>query len=219
MFSARGEIFTVPAKEGSITRSHANFGNSGEICGHEHPDGRWVAYMSDRTGEDELYIAPQDGLGQEQRITTDGKVFRLPATWSPDSQKLLFADKEVRLFYIDIKDKPDQIDQGKYADLTDYNWSPDGNWVAYSKASENRNVMIYLYGLADKKITAVTTNANDSSAPYFDPEGKYLYFFSNRDFNEVLGVYDMEFANPKAGRVYIATLRADEPSPFSDIER
>ena len=80
--------------------------------------------------------------------------------------------------------------------------------------TDNRNGVIYLYSLADRKITPVTTSASDSSAPYFDPEGKYLYFLSNRDFNEVLGVFDLEFANPKAGRVYIATLRADEPSPF-----
>ncbi len=217
VFSARGDIFTVPAKEGSI-RNLTRTPGIREKYAAWSPDGRWVAYMSDRTGEDELYIAPQDGLGQEQRITSDGKVFRLPPVWAPDSKMLLFADKNVRLFYVDINDKkPVQIDQGKYADLTDYNWSPDSDWVAYSKAGENHNGVIYLYGLADRKITAVTTDANDSSAPYFDPEGKYLYFLSNRDFNEVLGVYDFEFANPKAGRVYVATLRADEPSPFPPL--
>ncbi len=214
VFSARGDIFTVPAKEGSVRNLTRTPGVREKFAAWS-PDGRWVAYMSDRTGEDELYITPQDGLGQEQRITFDGKMFRLPPVWAPDSKKLLFADKETRLFYVDINDKkPVQIDQGKYADLTDYNWSPDSNWVTYSKAAENHNGVIYLYGLADRKISAVTTNASDSSAPYFDPEGKYLYFLSNRDFNEVLGVYDMEFANPKAGRVYIATLRADEPSPL-----
>jgi tricorn protease len=214
VFSARGDIFTVPAKEGSI-RNLTRTPGIREKYAAWSPDGRWVAYVSDRTGEDELYVVPQDGLGQEQRITFDGKMFRLPPIWSPDSKKLVFADKDVRLFYVDIKDKkPVQIDQGKYADLTDYNWSPDSNWVAYSKAAEDRNGVIYLYGLADKKITAVTTDSSDSSAPYFDPEGKYLYFLSNRHFNEVLGVYDMEFANPKAGGIYVATLRSDEPSPF-----
>ena len=214
VFSARGDIFTVPAKEGSI-RNLTRTPGIREKYAAWSPDGRWVAYISDRTGEDELYITPQDGLGQEQRITYDGKMFRLPPVWAPDSKKLLFADKEARLFYVDINDKKlVQIDQGKYADLTDYRWSPDSNWVAYSKTTENHKGVIYLYGLADRKMSAVTTNANDSSGPYFDPEGKYLYFLSNRDFNEVLGVYDIEFANPKAARVYIATLRADEPSPF-----
>ena len=214
VFTARGDIFTVPAKEGSI-RNLTRTPGIHEKYAAWSPDGRWVAYMSDRTGEDELYITSQDGLGQEQRITFDGKMFRLPPQWAPDSKKVLFADKEAHLFYVDISDKkPVLVDQGKYGDLTDYNWSPDSNWVAYSKAADNRNGVIYLYGLADRKITPVTTSASDSSAPYFDPEGKYLYFLSNRDFNEVLGVYDLEFANPKAGRVYIATLRADEPSPF-----
>ncbi len=214
VFTARGDIFTVPAKEGSI-RDLTRTPGIREKYAAWSPDGRWVAYMSDRTGEDELYLSPQDGLGQEVRITFDGKMFRLPPTWSPDSRKLLFADKDTRLFYVDIdQKKPVLIDQGKYADLTDYNWSPDSNWVAYAKAGVNRNNVIYLYNLGDKKITPVTTSASDSSAPYFDPEGKYLYFLSNRDYNEVIGVFDFSFANPKAGRVYIVTLRADEPSPL-----
>jgi len=214
VFSARGDIFTVPAKEGS-TRNLTRTPGVREKYVAWSPDGRWVAYMSDRTGEDELYIMPQDGLGQEQRITFDGKMFRLPPLWSPDSKKLLFADKEAHLYYVDVSErKPVLIDQGKYLDLTDYNWSPDSNWVAYSKAAQNRNGVLYCYGLAEKKIIPITTDASDTTAPYFDPEGKYLYFLSNRDFNEVLGVYDFEFANPKAGRVYIVTLRADEPSPL-----
>jgi len=213
-FSARGDIYTVPAKEGSI-RNLTQSSGSREKYAAWSPDGKWVAYMSDQTGEDELYLSPQDGMGAAQRITSNGKVFRLAPVWAPDSKKLLFADKNLRLFYVDINDKtPVQIDQGKYFDLTDYNWSPDSNWVAYAKAGENRNGVIYLYNLADRKISPVTNDSSNSTAPYFDPEGKYLYFLSNRDFNEVLGVYDIEFANPLAGRVYIATLRADEPSPF-----
>ncbi|HUA16087.1 MAG TPA: PDZ domain-containing protein [Verrucomicrobiae bacterium] len=214
VFTARGDVFTVPAKEGSI-RDLTRTPGIRERDATWSPDGRWIAYLSDRTGEYELYVTPQDGMGQEQRITFDGKMFRLAPTWSPDSRKLLFADKEARLFYVDVKDKkPILIDQDKYGDITDYNWSPDSNWVTYAKNAENNNGVIYLYNLADSKISPVTTDASNSGNPYFDPEGKYLYFLSNRDFNEVLGVYDFEFSNPKATRVYVATLRADEPSPF-----
>jgi tricorn protease len=117
---------------------------------------------------------------------------------------------------VDIEEKkPLQIDKGKYADLDDYNWSPDSKWVVYAKAAENLNQVIYLFSLADKKITPVTTSFNSSWKPVFDPGGKYLCFFSNRDYNEVLGVYDFEFANPKATRVYVVTLRSDLPSPFA----
>ncbi len=214
VFTARGDVFTVPAKEGSVRDLTRTSGIREKYVAWS-PDGRWVAYISDRTGEDELYIIPQDGLGPEVRITTGSTMFHLLPVWSPDSTKLAFADKAARLWYVDINDKkPVQVDQDKYADLTDYAFSPDSKWIAYSKHADNRNGVITLYSLADRKSTPVTTSASDSSAPYWDPAGRYLYFFSNRDFNEVIGVYDIGFANPKAGRVYIVTLKADEPSPL-----
>ncbi|MGA2076397.1 MAG: S41 family peptidase, partial [Terriglobia bacterium] len=215
VFTARGDIFTVPAKEGSIRNLTRTPGIQEKYAAWS-PDGKWIAYFSDRTGEDELYIIPQDGSGAEVRITFDGKMHRLPPLWSPDSKKLLYADKDTRLFYVDIDEKkPVEIDKGKYSDTTDYNWSPDSKWVVYAKAAENLNGVIYLYSLADKKITPVTTDFTASGNPVFDPAGKYLYFLSNRDYNEVLGVYDLEFANPKATRVYVVTLRSDLPSPFA----
>ena len=215
VMTARGDVFTVPAKEGSI-RNLTHTPGIREKDAIWSPDGRWVAYLSDRSGEDELYITPQDGLGAEVRITTDGSMFRLPPQWSPDSKKLLFADKSLCLFYVDIdQKKPVMIDQGRYADLAQYAWSPDSRWVAYAKSAENRNNVIYLYSLADAKITPVTTDFYESRNPAFDPDGLYLYFLSDRDYNEVLGVYDFEFANPKATRVYAVTLRADTVSPFA----
>ena len=215
VFTARGDVFTVPAKEGS-TRDLTQTPGIREKNATWSPDGRWIAYLSDRTGEDELYLMPQDGSGPEVRVTTDGTMFRLSPQWSPDSQKLLFADKSLRLFYVDIKEKkPVLIDQGKYADLTDYNWSPDSKWVAYSKVEKNTNGVIYLYSLTDKKITAATTDFYGGWNPVFDPGGQYLYFLSSRDYNAVLGVYDSEFANPKATRVYALTLRKDTASPLA----
>jgi tricorn protease len=215
VLTARGDIFTVPAKEGSI-RNLTQTPGIREKYAAWSPDGKWIAYLSDRSGEDEIYITPQDGMGKETRITTDGKMFRMPPVWSPDSKKLLFADKDLRLFYVDVEQKtPVLIDQGKYSDLNEYVWSPDSKWVAYAKAEVNNYSTINLYSLADKKITPVTTNFTNNSSPAFDPRGKYLFFLSQRDYNEVLGVYDFEFANPKATRVYLVTLRADLPSPFA----
>ncbi|HET7841586.1 MAG TPA: PDZ domain-containing protein [Terriglobia bacterium] len=215
VFAARGDIFTVPAEKGSIRNLTLTPGIREKDAAWS-PDSKWIAYFSDRTGEDELYITPQDGMGKEVRITSDGRMFRLPAVWAPDSKKLLFADKSLRLFYVDVESKqPVLIDQGKYNDLTDYSWSPDSQWVAYAKAEANHNQAIYLYSLVNKKTTSVTTSFTDSFNPVFDPAGKYLYFLSNRDYNEVLGVFDFEFSNPKPTRVYVVTLRSDLPSPFA----
>jgi tricorn protease len=214
VFSARGDVFTVPAKEGSV-RNLTRTPGIREKGVSWSPDGRWVAYVSDRSGEDELYITPQDGAGKEQQITSGHRGFMFPPQWSPDSRKLAWSDFELRLHYVDINEKkPVEVDRGKFADLTDYAWSPDSKWITYAKQAENNNSVIYLYSLADRKSTPVTTSFSDSTTPTFDPDGRYLYFVSNRDYNEVIGNYDFEFANPKTARVYIATLRPDVASPL-----
>jgi tricorn protease len=215
VFTARGDVFTVPAKEGSI-RNLTQTPGIREKYAAWSPNGKWIAYFSDRTGTDELFLMPQDGMGDEVQVTDNGKVFRLPPEWAPDSKKLLFADKDTKLYYVDVGTKqPVEIDRSGFADLTDYTWSPDSKWVAYAKAGENHNHVIYLFSLADNKITPVTTGFTDSWNPCFDAEGRYLYFLSNRSYNAVLDTYDAEFINPKATRIYAATLKADLLSPFA----
>ncbi|MBS1853034.1 MAG: PD40 domain-containing protein [Acidobacteria bacterium] len=214
VLAARGDIFTVPAKEGSA-RNLTRTPGIRERGVSWSPDGRWIAYISDRSGEDEIYIASQDGLGKEQAITSGYKGFKFAPSWSPDSKKVAWADKDLRLWYIDVGDKkPQEVARGKYAEIVNYSWSPDSKWLAYDNQEENGNNSVYLYSLADKKTAAVTRDMYNSNTPAFDPEGKYLYFLSDRDFNEVMGNIDFEFANPKTTRVHLVTLTKDEPSPF-----
>ena len=214
VFAARGDVFTAPAKEGSI-RNLTRTAGIRERKVAWSPDGRWIAYISDRTGEDEINIAPQDGLGKEQEITNGYKGFKFPPAWSPDSKKIAWADKDLNLWYVDISEKkPVKIDHATYGEITNYSWSPDSKWLAYDKNAENLYSVVYLYSLVDHKATAATSSMTNSYAAIFDPEGKYLYYLSDRDFNEVLGNIDFEFANPKTTRVYVVTLKKDEASPF-----
>jgi tricorn protease len=214
VFAARGEVFTVPAKDGSIRNlTHSPGVREQKVAWS--PNGLWIAYVSDRTGEDEIYIAPQDGLAAEEQITNGHKGFMFQPAWSPDNSKIAWADKDLKLWYVDVKEKkPVEVDRGKYGEIQNYSWSPDSKWLAYDKNLETGYSVVYLYGLAGGKITAVTSTLNNSYAAVFDPDKRYLYFLSDRDYNEVLGNVDFEFANPKNTRVYVVTLTADEPSPF-----
>ena len=171
VFAARGDVFTVPAKDGA-TRNLTHTPGIREKEVAWSPDGRWIAYVSDKTGEDEIYITPQDGMGnielgkepepkdkakdkeaaakaaaeekergkdKEQQITSGYKGFKFAPVWSPDSKRLAWADKDLRLWYVDIADKkPVEVDRGKFAEITNYTWSPDSKWIAYDKQLAER---------------------------------------------------------------------------------
>src|SRR5437870_5434453 len=158
VFAARGDVFTVPAKEGSIRNLTRTPGIREQKVSWS-PDGRWIAYISDRTGEDEIYIVPQDGLGKEQQITSGYKGFKFVPAWSPDSKKIAWADKDLNLWWTDIQEKKQvKVDHALYGEITNYCWSPDSKWLSYDKNGENTFAVVYLYSLADNKSTAATSS-------------------------------------------------------------
>ncbi|HKF59323.1 MAG TPA: PDZ domain-containing protein [Blastocatellia bacterium] len=215
LFGARGEVFTVPAKKGDI-RNLTNTSGVRELFPEWSPDGKWITYFSDKTGDYELYIRPQDGSGEEKRITTDGHAFRFRPVWSPDSKKILFAEKTLKLFYVDINDgKPVLVDESHRQVIGEYKWSPDSKWIAYAKANGNTFSQIFLYSLDTKKSTAVTDGMTDDRSPVFDSSGKYLYFLGDRNYQPSPGGLElgMNFANMTG--IYAVTLAADTPSPFA----
>jgi tricorn protease len=211
---ARGDVFSVPAKDGT-PRNLTKTSNAHERDAVWSPDGKWIAYNSDITGENELYVRSQDGKGDAVQLTNGADTYYYAAKWSPDSKKLAWADRLQRLRYLDVATKAiTQVDQDKYGEIEVFNWSPDSKWIAWGRPEENGLPRVYLYSLDTKQQTAVTDNWYGSGEPAFSDDGKYLLLVSARDFKPTFG--EEEFINVYRDmeRIYLVTLSKETENPL-----
>jgi tricorn protease len=226
VIEARGEIFTVPAEHG-ITRNLTRSSGVGERFPAWSPDGKHIAYFSDRSSEYELTIRAADGSGEERKLTTMGPGFRYSLYWSPDSNALVFVDQAMQINLYDLeKDKLTQIDKGLFMyqgglNAFSVSWSADSRWVSYSRSLENRNTAIFLYDTTSGESHQATSGFYSDSNPAFDPEGKYLYLITGRSFGPSYGDLDNSWIYANTQKLAVISLRADVPSPLAprnDIE-
>jgi tricorn protease len=180
---AHGDIFTLPAEKGD-TRNITKTPGSAERDPSWSPDGKSLAYFSDASGEYQLCIRDQDGLQPPKVIDLgpDPSFFYGPR-WSPDSKRIAYSDKHLRLWYVDAAGgKPVKVDtgiRGAFGPSTELSWSPDSQWIAYTRDLENQLHAIFLYSLATHTSTQVTDGMSNVAHPVFDPSGKYLYFMAS----------------------------------------
>ena len=189
------------------------------------PDGRWVAFVSDRTGEEQVYLIDQKGEKEWRQLTKKGRGFLLPLVWSPDSKYLLFSDKSMRLNLLDVDKKKVEViatcnhdDAWERWGIQDYVWSPDSRWIAYTKMEQSMNEAIFLYSMEQKKSHRVTGEMTEDWSPSFDPQGRYLYFLSNRTFEPTMGFVDQNHIFLVMCQPYVVILQDGEPSPFAPKE-
>ena len=226
LFEARGDIFTVPAEHGVI-RNLTRTSGVAERYPTWSPDGKWVAYFSDRSGEYELTMRRADGKGDEIKLTTLGKGYRYLPLWSPDSKKILFVEKtsHIRLYDRDSK-KLTTID--KASSMMHFNmepfrvdWSADSRWLTYSRALKNQNSAVFIYDTQNSKRYQVTSGYYSEWNPVFDPGGNYLYFFSDRSLRPLYSDLQPTWIYPNTTRIAALTLRKDVASPLAarnDVE-
>jgi tricorn protease len=213
LLTARGEIFTAPAEKGEI-RNLTNSPGVRERDAAWSPDGRWVAYLSDRTGEYEVYVRPADGSGEERQITKDNGIWRFALAWSPDSKKLAYGDQDWKLKWVDVASgKITEADRSDQA-ITDYQWSPDSRFLAYTKNGETRLPSVWIYSLDEGKARQLTSDMTAEAEPTWDPSGRYLYFISNRDFNLTFSGYEFDYLYTNPNRVYVGVLSKEGPALF-----
>jgi tricorn protease len=218
VFEARGEILTVPAEKGDVrnlTRTPAVADRNPSWS----PDGKTIAYFSDESGEYELHLRDQNGLGETRKINLGSKTFFYHPTWSPDGKKIAFADKRLNLWYIDLEKKtPVRVDTDLYDNgpMMPPVWSPDSRWLGYPRQLKSHLHAIFLYSLETGKATQITDGMSDALNPVFDKNGKYLYFTASTDVGLKVGGGDLSGINrPVTRSVYVVVLRNDLPSPLA----
>jgi tricorn protease len=214
IFGAHGEIFTVPEKYGE-TRNLTQSSGVHERDSKWSADGKLISYISDKTGEDEIFIQAQDGIQPAVQITSGSSNYKYQPYWSPDSKKLLWSDRNQKLHFIDISTKvTTDVDIDSIFEIREYSWSPDSKWIVYTKNSDNRFQQILLYSLDQKKSFPVTENWYNAFSGAFSADGKYLFFVSSRDFNPDFSNYGPTISYADMSSIYFVTLSKDTPSLF-----
>ena len=214
LFGARGDIFTVPAKYGN-TRNLTNTSGVHERNSKWSPDGKWIGYISDASGEDEVYVMPQDGSAPGTQLTKNGDTYKYQIYWSPDSKKLIWADKKLRLQYVEVDSKKIiQVALATAWEFSDYAWSPDSKWIAYAKPEDSSMTTVNLYSVEKKESYPVTDGWYASYSPAFSSDGKFLFFISDRSFSPTLGQTELDHVYNDMAKIYLVTLSKETKSPF-----
>jgi tricorn protease len=227
VFEARGEILTVPAEKGDA-RNLTRTTGAVERDPAWSPDGKSIAYFSDESGEYALHIVEQSGFGTVRKIGLGNPPsFFYAPTWSPDSKKIAYTDKRLNFWYVDVdKGTPVKVDSDRFEDPSvtlSVAWSPDSQWLTYSKFLESHLRSVFVYSLETGKVSQITSGVGDARYPVFEKGGKELFFAASTDVGLSSGWLDLSsYQHPILRSVYGVVLKKGDKSPVepeSDEEK
>ncbi|HRI16204.1 MAG TPA: PDZ domain-containing protein [Verrucomicrobiota bacterium] len=220
LFEARGDLFSAPAEQG-VVRNLTRSSGVAERFPAWSPDGKLIAYFSDRSSEYELTVRAADGTGTETNLTQLGPGFRYQPQWSPDSKKVAFIDQAMRIHLLDAVARTNAVIGRQlwmyHGGLAAFRvaWSPDSRWISWAQDQTNQQSAIVLFDTKEGKTHPVTTGFYNDDQPAFDPDGKYLYFRTTRGFTPSYSDLDNTWIYANGGRLALITLKRDTPSPLA----
>jgi tricorn protease len=215
----RGEIFSVPVKEG-VTLPVTHGSGARESYAAFDPEGKKLAYVTDAPREEEIRVVDAWGRGEPKTIVPAGESgWHFPPVFSPDGKWIAYADQTQTLYVVSSDGgTPKAVDRSAQREIHDYVWSPDGRWLAFSKARPTDYGSIYVYDTKEAKVHEVTGSTTNDGTPCWDPDGRYLYFLSDRVANPILGGRDWDNVEAKNTKIYAVLLRKDVKHPFMALE-
>ncbi|MDR0982900.1 MAG: PDZ domain-containing protein [Culturomica sp.] len=213
VITARGDIFSVPAKEG-ITYNLTNSSDANDHSPSYSPDGKTIAYISDKSGEFQIWLR-NIADGKERQLTKDIKTYIFGLQWSPDSKKILWSEKKNTLNITDVATGATTlVEESPYGPIRVYNWSPDSRYITYAQPSKTVDYVV-VYDVASKEKHQITDEWFDSGYPNFSKDGKYLVFVSSRTFNPVYGRTEWNHVYTSMDKIYVLPLAKGADIPFA----
>jgi len=216
LISARGDIFSVPAENGSIYNL-TNSQGVREIYPRWSPDGKYISYFSDATGEYEIYLLENKKGATPKQLTSGSTAWKYDSEWSPNSKNLLYFDRTMQLKLVDVETaKTTIVTQADRDEIRAYSFSPDSKWVTYEKEGANGLGAVWVYNLEKAENYQLTDDRFNDGSPVFSTDGKYIYFVSDRDYNLAFSSFEFSYLYNKSTRIYAVALKADSPKLFAD---
>ena len=209
IFDARGDIYSVPAEHGVIINLTNSQGVRDQYPAWS-PDGKFICYVSDASGEYELYLLENKKGATPKQLTSGSKAWKYPPVWSPDSKYISFSDRNMKLWLLEVKSgKLTEVNTATLNEIRDYSFSPDSKWIAYTREGNNGLSAIWVYNIETSKNSQLTENTFNDYQPVFSNDGNYLFFASDRDFNLQFSSFEFNYLYTKATRLYAMVLKAD----------
>ncbi len=209
---ARGEIFDVPVGKG-VTRNLTRSSNSNDRSAAWSPDGKWIAWIGDATGETEVYLFDVKA-GTTSQLTKDNDTYIRSLSWAPDSRHIYYSDRKNRYVELDLSGAKRTVMETPEGEIRGVDISPDSKWITYTRPASNEMRIVYLRNLESGKEYPVTERWYNSGSPAFSADGKYLIFTSDRDMNPQYSRIEWNYSFQDMSGAYMAMLAKDTPSPL-----
>ncbi len=211
---ARGDLFTVPAEHGP-TRNLTHSSNAHEREAAWSPDGKQLVYVSDWTGEEQLWLATHDGSEPPRPISDIAESRLYHPVWAPVGGRIAFHDHTGTLLVLTVASgKVTEVARDPWGGMAeDYSWSPDGGYLAFTLHEPTQLGSIHLWRARDGQTARATSADFDDYAPTWHPDGKHLYFLSDREFSPQLTFPDFDYARNRSTEIFALALTQSAGNP------
>lgn len=210
--TARGDVFSVPVEHG-ITRNLTQRGDAHDREAAWSPDGKWIAFISDRSGEEQLYVVDQKGGDARQLGNVEAARLYQPL-WAPDSSAIAFYDHTGIIHVVDLDGDMTVAYESDYGVETDYQWSPDSKWLTFSVQTQTGNHAIRLWSRERGTLIEATDGFFNEYGPRFSADGKHLFFLSEREFAPQIGQFEWNYVGNRATGIFALALNQESGNPF-----